>query len=112
MLQGQICSAVRFMTDRVSGGGVLSLDSPSNVPGMSVFDVLKQKHPEPGNFEPSTFMLCDTLPPLSDLDITAGKVARQLQGAAGPGGSSTLQWHDYMLRFGHHSGHYVILWLY
>ena len=96
MLQGQVRSAIRFTTDRVSGGGVFSLDSPSNIPGMSIFDVLKQKHPEPGNFEPSTFMLCDTLPPLSDLDITAGKVARQLQGAAGPGGSSTLQWHDYI----------------
>ena len=108
MLQGQVCSAVRFITDRVSGSGVLSLDSPSNVPGMSVFDMLKQKHPEPGNVEPSTFMLCDTLPPLSDLHITAGhveRVARQLQGAAGPGGSSALQWRDYLLRFGRHSGH-------
>ena len=108
MLRGQVRSAVRFITVRVSGGGVLSLDSPSNVPGMSGFDVLRQKHPEPGNVEPSTFMLCDTLPPLSDLDITAGhveKVARQLQGAAGPGRSSALQWHDYLLRFGHHSGH-------
>ena len=108
MLRGQVRSAVRFITDRVSGGGVLSIDSPSNVPGMSVFDVLSQKHPEPGNVEPSTFMLCDTLPPLSNLDITAGhveKVARQLQGAAGPGGSSALQWRDYLLRFGRHSGH-------
>ena len=75
---------------------------------MSVFDVLNQKHPEPGNVEPSTFMLCDTLPPLSDLDITVGhveKVTRQLQGAAGPGGSSVLQWRDYLLRFGRHSGY-------
>ena len=42
------------------------------------------------------------------LDITVGhveKVARELQGAACPGGSSALQWHDYLLRFGHHSGH-------
>ena len=60
MLRGQVHPAVRFITDRVSGGGVLSVDSPSNVPGMSVFDVLRQKHPEPGNVEPSTFMLCDT----------------------------------------------------
>ena len=33
------------------------------------FDMLKQKRPEPGNVEPSTFMLCDTVPPLSDLDM-------------------------------------------
>ena len=108
MLQGQVHSTVRFITNRVSGGGVLSLDSSSNVPGMSVFDMLKQKHPEPGNFEPSTFMLCDTLPPLSDLDITAGKAAHQLQGAAGPGGSSTLQWHEYV-EIWSSSGHYMIL---
>ena len=82
MLRGQVRSAVRLITDRVSGGGVLSIDSPSNVPGMSVLDVLRQKHPEPGNVKPSTFMLCDTLPPLSDLDITADhveKVACRLQ---------------------------------
>ena len=75
---------------------------------MSVFDVLKQKHPDPGNVEPSTFMLCDALPPLSDLNITTGhveKVVRQLQGAAGPGEPSALQWHDYLLRFGRHSVH-------
>jgi len=43
----QVCSAVRFIIDRVSGGGILDLDSPSTVSGLSVFDVLTQKHPEP-----------------------------------------------------------------
>ena len=70
MLQGQVRSAVRFITDRVAGGGVLAPDSPSNVPGMTVFNVLAQKHPEPAVVVPSTFMPCDTLPPLTDLDIT------------------------------------------
>ena len=48
-------------------------------------------------------MCCDPFPPLSDLDITAGhveNVAHQIQRAAGPGSSSTLQWHDYLLQFG------------
>ena len=106
MLRGQVRSAVRFVTERVTGGGVLVPDLPSNIPGMSVFDVLAQKHPEPGEVVPSTFMPCDTLPPLIDLDITGGhveRVARQLQGAAGPGGSSALQWRNYLLRFGRHS---------
>ena len=108
MLRGQVHSAVRFITDRVSGGGILSPESPSNVSGMSVFDVLRQKHPESSEVVPSTVMPCETLPSLSDLDITVGhveKVARQLQGAAGPGGSSVMQWHDYLLRFGRHSAH-------
>ena len=39
MLRGQVRAAVRFMTDRVSGGGILSSSSPSNDPGMTVFDV-------------------------------------------------------------------------
>ena len=46
------------------------------------------------------------MPPLSDLDITGGhveKIARRLQGAAGPCGSSAMQWHDYLLRHGRHS---------
>ena len=58
MLRGQVRSALRFITDRVSGGGVLSLDSPSNVPGISVFDVLKQKHPEPALVMWSHRLLC------------------------------------------------------
>ena len=90
-----------------SGGGILSSSSPSNVPGMTVFDVLAKKHPEPSEVVPSTFLPCDTLPPLSDLvDITGGhveKIASQLQGAAGPGGSSAMQWCDYLLRHGRHS---------
>ena len=54
MLCGQMCSSVRFIADRVSGGGVLSANYPSDVPGLSVLDVLKQKHPEPSKVVPST----------------------------------------------------------
>ena len=48
-------------------------------------------------------MPCDTLPPLLDLNITADyveRVAHQIQGSAGPGGSTALQWYCYLLRFG------------
>ena len=48
MLRGQVRSAVRFITDRVHGGGVLSLDASTGVPGNSVLDILHEKHPEPG----------------------------------------------------------------
>jgi len=48
MLRGQVCSAVHFITDRVHGGGVLSLDASTGEPGHSVLDILREKHPEPG----------------------------------------------------------------
>ena len=69
MLRGQVCSAVRFITDRVSGGGVLACDSPSGIPGKSVADVLREKHPEPCSFGRDAFLPCDSLPPVLDVDI-------------------------------------------
>ena len=45
----------------------------------------------------------DILPPLLGLNITADyleHVAHQIQGSAGPGGPTALQWHCYLLRFG------------
>ena len=110
MLRGQVRAAVRFITDRVSRGGILSSDFLSNVPSLTVFDVLAKKHPEPSEVVPSTFLPCDTLPPLSDLDITGRhveKITRRLQGASGPGGSSATQWRDDMAVA---MPNYVILW--
>ena len=46
------------------------------------------------------------LPPHTDVDVTGSHiehVARCIQGGAGPGGSSAVQWHDYLLRYGSHS---------
>ena len=89
---------MRFITDRVHGSGVLSLDAPTGVPGHSVLDILHEKHPEPGVIDESAFMSCDDLPPLLDLDITADyveHVAHQIQGSSGPCGSTALQWHGY-----------------
>ena len=103
MLRGQVLSAVRFITDRVHGGGVLSLDASTGVPGHPVLDILREKHPEPGVIDESAFMSCDDLPPLLDLDITADyveHVAHQIQGSSGPCGSTALQWHGYLLRHG------------
>jgi len=48
MLQSQVHSAVQFITDRIHGGGVLTLDAPTRVAGYSVLDILNEKHPYPG----------------------------------------------------------------
>jgi len=45
MLQGQVCSAVQFTTDRVHGGGILTLDAPTGVPRHSVLDILLKNIP-------------------------------------------------------------------
>ena len=106
MLRGQVCSAVRFITDRVSGGGVLACNSPSGIPGKSVADVLQEKHPEPCSSGRDAFLPCDSLQPVLDVDITADyveRVAHRIQGAAGPGGSTAMQWYSNLLRFGAYS---------
>ena len=53
-----------------------------------------------------TFLLCDKLPPLVDVDITAAhveKVARRIQGSAGPGGTMAWQWQSFLPSYGAHS---------
>ena len=59
MLRGQVRSAICFITDRVSGGGVLACDSPSGIPGESVADVLREKHSESCSSGSDAFLSCD-----------------------------------------------------
>ena len=64
MLRAQVRSAVRFLTNRTHGGGILSLDASTGKPGHSVLDTLREKHPAPGAVVESAFLLCDVLLPL------------------------------------------------
>ena len=102
MLRGQVHSAVQFITNRIHGGGVLSVYASTGVPGCAALDTLHQKHPKSGITDESAFLPCDALPPL---DITADYVEHVAQGSAGPGGSTALQWHGYLLRYGFSSAH-------
>ena len=117
MLLGQVRSAVRFITNKVNSGGVLSLDALTGVPGKSVMDILCAKHLEPGFRDGPALMPCDTLPPLLDLDITADyveRVADQIQGSPSPGGSTALQWHCYpfvLVYLVHIYGMQLLSWL-
>ena len=95
MLCGQVHTAICFITDGVSGSGVLACDSPSGVPGKSVADRSWERHPEPCCSGNDAFKPCDSLPPILDFDITADhmeRVAHYIQGAASPGGSTAMQW--------------------
>ena len=106
MLRGQVRSAVRWMTERASSGGILNPSTSVGTHGKTVLNVLKEKHPEPREATEKAFLLCEDLPPLVDVDVTAAhveKVARLIQGGAGPGGTMALHWQDFLLRYGAHS---------
>ena len=64
MLRGQVRSAVQWMTERLSSGGVLHPSAPVGTAGKTVLEVLKEKHPEPREAVERAFLSCDGLPPL------------------------------------------------
>ena len=102
-LRGQLRSAVRWLTERDSGGSVLLPSTVIDPSGKSVLDVLKEKHPDPSPSVKEAFLVCEELPPLMDIDVTGAhicKVARKIQGGAGPGSTTASQWQDFLLRFG------------
>ena len=70
---------------------------------MSVFDVLRSKHPEPRILKGCAIPSFDTIPCLEDSEMTSARiqsVAHQLQGSAGPGGCDSSHWHDILLCYG------------
>ena len=106
MLEGRIRSAVRLLTER-GAGGTLDPETEAqgkNCPlGKSVLDVLQEKHPTQSVADPGAFQECETLPLLTEVDITAARieiVVRRLFGSAGPSGTDSGQWRTFLLRFG------------
>ena len=106
MLRGQVRSAVHWVTERASSGGILDPSTSVDTHGKTVLDVLEEKHPELREATKKAFLLYEDLPPLVDVDVTAAhveKVARLIQRGAGPGGTVALHWQDFLLRYGVHS---------
>ena len=103
MLRGQVHSAVRWMTERASSEGILHPSSPVHDSGKTVLDVLKEKHPQPRAAAERAFLSCDDLPPLVAVGAHVERVARLIQGGAGPGGTMATHWQDFLLRYGVHS---------
>ncbi|CEM24780.1 unnamed protein product [Vitrella brassicaformis CCMP3155] len=103
MLEGKVRAAVRFVTER-GGGGVLhpSAQAEERPPGVTVLDVLREKHPPQQQPHEEAFLPCDDLPPLIDVDITDSTVeraARSLSGSAGPTGGDANFWQTFLLRY-------------
>ena len=106
MLKGHVRAAVRWLTERADKGGVLDISTYTNDGPKTVLDVLKEKHPDPAQSSVEVFLSCSELSPLIDVDITGShveKVARQIQGSAGPGGSTVSHWQGFLLCYGPHS---------
>ena len=111
MIEGKVRSAVRWITERERGGLLRATDittaanSQAQKVEMPVMEALRLKHPAPGNTESSheAFLPYPEPPPMVDLDITGAHVmhvARWLRGGAGPGGSDSSAWQDWLLRYG------------
>ena len=107
MLQGKVREATRFMTNRVEGGCVLNpnqqAEDKTGLLNKSVFEVFKEKHPEPQDNDENAFMSVDELPTLVDVDVTAAhveKIAARLSGSGGPTGIDSSQWKSWLLRYG------------
>ena len=86
----------------------VSIDVEGQSVEMSVLEALRLKHPPPASstLSQEAFLPYPEPPPMIDLDITGAHillVARWLRGGAGPGGSDSSAWQDWLLRYGAHS---------
>ena len=103
---GRLRQAVRTLTSR-DGGPVLQPSDRCTKTNRPVIDVLRDKHPPlrmPDG--QSELFTGDDLPDVIDIDITEDtveKVASQLSGAAGPGGTDAVDLRNWLLRFNEES---------
>ena len=109
MLVGKVKAAVRWLSEK-SRGSVLQpyeMIETKDSNKLSVIDVLCQKHPDPIVPPISALIKCDILPKFEEVEITGShilRIAKSIQGGAGPGGCDSSHWQDSLLRYGAHSG--------
>jgi hypothetical protein len=109
MLLGKVRDAVRWLSAGDTGG-ILNPQTLIQVGQQekNVFEILQEKHPNSSEIDISSL---ETPPPgglplMVEIDISSSHVelaARRLQGGAGPGGTDSMQWKDFLLRHGAHS---------
>jgi len=79
------------LSQKIEEGGVLDpndvAEGKTGKLNQTVFEVSKEKHPDPGENIEEAFMDVDKLPPLIDVEVTADhveKAARKLSEGVGP----------------------------
>jgi hypothetical protein len=105
MLQGDICGAVRYLTER-DQGGILFPNETDEKSGDTVLETLKSKHPDATIPAASTLHPYSEVPDFNDIDVTEDvveSVARRLRGCAGPSGTDSLSLQHWLLRYGESS---------
>ena len=107
VLQGRLRDAVRFITDR-QGGGVMDPDevADGDPNGRTVFDILREKHPDQRVALEEDFLECHVLPNLVDIEVTSAHVeqaAKKISGSAGISGFDSFQLQNVLLKHGQHS---------
>ena len=103
VMRGDIHGAVRFITDRETGG-VRGLND--EVDGKDVIEILRDKHPNTRVPDPNSWKKYPNLPELPQVHITEDtvrSVASKMRGGAGLGGLDSWFLKHILIGFGHTS---------
>jgi len=105
MLQGKVKAAVRWATQRTREELLMPDDIVDGL-GITVLDILCQKHFSAQPTDAYSQVPCATLSLFEDVEITGSHllfVTHCTQEGAGPGGCNAGHWRDVLLHFGAHS---------
>ena len=96
LLQGKLRQVVRWVTGRNKGGLLFPTDTGRKM-GNKLVEFIASKHTALTTLSLEEFCQYDIMPTLIDIDIMSyimEKVAKDIQGAAGPGGIDASTWQD------------------
>lgn len=105
MIRGKVRDAMNWLVEK-GKNGILHPNTEIDSNGKTVFDILKEKHPNKTEPDEKLFSMpseMSELPYMPQILISneiVEKVARKLHGGGGPGGSNSEHWSDFILRHG------------
>ena len=106
MMKGKVRSAMRWLSDRTSGGGLDPMQEMKK--GVTALETLKSKHPEPHKSHLSSRLQVPVLPDFENVIISSASIEetkRSLQGSLEASGTDSEHWQTVVLRHGAHNSH-------